>query len=197
MIPDSGATFRVVVSNRVGNVTSIPATLTVNPALGAPIILTNPVRARVLPNRTATFSVTAWSPTPMSYQWQKGSFIGNMADIPGATAATYTTPPTTLADHTTLFRCVVSNAAGNVTSASEMLMVTTAVKAPTDITSGVAASAQVGIPFTYTITSSGGTTPITFSASPLPAGLSLDTATGVISGTPTGHGYNQNSPHRQ
>ena len=148
-------------------------------------MIANVTRARVLTNQTATFSVTAWSLTPMSYQWQKGSFLGNMADIPGATTATYTTPPTTLADHTMLFRCVVSNAAGNATSASEMLMVTTAVKAPTDITSVITVSAQVGAPFTYTITSSGGTTPITFSANPLPAGLSLDAATGVISGTPT------------
>ena len=60
----------------------------------------------------------------MSYQWQKGPFEGNLKDIPGATEAAYTTPPATLADHLTLFRCVVSNAAGNATSASEMLFVT-------------------------------------------------------------------------
>ena len=66
-----------------------------NPAPGAPIIITNPVRVRVLANQTATFSVTAWSRTPMSYQWQKATFLANMVDIPGATAATYTTPPTT------------------------------------------------------------------------------------------------------
>lgn len=182
---DSGATFRAVITGPSSSITCIPATLTVNPARGAPIMIANVVRARVIPNQAATYSVTAWSPTPMSYQWQKGTFLSNMADIPGATAATYTTPPVTLADHLTLFRCVVSNAAGSTTSASEMLMVTTAVKAPTDITSIVTVSTQVSTPFTYTVTSSGGTTPITFSASPLPAGLSLDAATGVISGTPT------------
>jgi poly(3-hydroxybutyrate) depolymerase len=185
---DSGATFSVVVSNRSGRVTGVPATLTVSPAPEAPIIITNVVRARVLPSQAATFSVTAWSRTPMSYQWQKGVFLGNMADIPGATAATYTTPPTTLADHTTLFRCVVSNAAGSTTSASEMLMVTADVKKPTDITSAITAAAQVGAPFTYTITSSGGTASITYSASPLPAWLSLDAATGLISGTPAAPG---------
>jgi poly(3-hydroxybutyrate) depolymerase len=183
--PDDGATFSVVVSSRSGSVASTPATLMVNPAAGAPIIITNVARARVLTNQTATFSVTAWSPTPMSYQWQKGTLTSNMANIPGATGVTYTTPVTTLADHLTLLRCVVSNSAGNATSASEMLFVTTAVKAPTDITSAITASAQVGAAFRYTIVSSGGTTPITFSASPLPAGLSLDAATGVISGTPT------------
>ena len=44
----------------------------------APILLTNPARARVLPSQTATFSITAWSRSPMRYQWQKGTFGGNM-----------------------------------------------------------------------------------------------------------------------
>ncbi len=124
----------------------------------------------------------------MSYQWQKGPFLGNMMSIPGATAATYTTPTNTLADHLTLFRCVVSNTAGSTTSASEMLLVTADAKAPNDITSLITASAQAGVPFTYTITASGGTTPITYSADPLPAGLSVNPATGVISGTPADTG---------
>jgi hypothetical protein len=185
---DSGALFTVVVSDPSGSVTSAPATLTVNPARGAPIMITTVARPRVLVNQTATFSITAWSPTPMTYQWQKGPFLGNMANIPGATAATYTTPLTTLADHLTLFRCVVSNAAGSTVSGTEMLFVTAAVKSPTDITSPITVSAQVGVPFTYTIMSSGGTTPITFSAGPLPPGLSLDPVTGAISGIPTATG---------
>jgi hypothetical protein len=111
-----------------------------------------------------------------------------MVNIPGATNATYTTPVTTLADHLTLFRCVVSNAAGNATSANEMLFVTSAVKAPSDITSSLTASGQTGAFFSYTIISSGGTTPITFNANPLPDGLSVDPGTGVISGTPAAAG---------
>jgi poly(3-hydroxybutyrate) depolymerase len=186
--PDGGATFSAVVTDGSGSVTSAAATLTVNPATGAPMIITNPERARVLTNQTGTFSVTAWSPTPISYQWQKGTLTSNMMNIAGATAATYMTPVTTLADHLTLFRCVVSNSAGSVTSAREMLFVTTAVKSPTNIASPITAFGQVGAHFSYTITSSGGTTPITFSASPLPAGLSVNAVTGVISGTPTAPG---------
>jgi hypothetical protein len=186
--PDSGASFSVVVTNGAGSVTSTRATLTVTPAPGAPSILTNPVRARVLANQTASFSVTAWSPSPMSYQWQRGTFTGNMTDIPGATEAAYATPLTTLADHLTLFRCVVSNSAGNATSANEVLFVTTAPTAPTAITSAITAYAHVGTLFNYTITSSGGTTPITYSASPLPAGLSVDPNSGQISGRPAAPG---------
>lgn len=185
---DCGASFTVVVANGAGSVTSTRTTLTATPAAGAPIILASPVRARVLTGQRATFSVTAWSASPMSYQWQKGTFAGNMTDIPAATEATYATPLTTLADHLTLFRCVVSNAAGNVTSANEMLFVTTETTAPNKITSAITASAQVGTAFNYTITSSGGTTPITYSASPLPAGLSVDPSSGQISGTPAATG---------
>jgi hypothetical protein len=49
-----------------------------------------------------------------------------LVNIPGATAASYTIPPATLADSPTLFRCVVTNAAGNATSACELLLVTNA-----------------------------------------------------------------------
>ena len=46
-------------------------------------------------------------------------------------------------------------------------------------------------PFQYRINSSGGTTPIVYSASPLPPGLSLDTESGLISGAPTEIGTNR------
>ena len=62
------------------------------------------------------------------------------------------------------------------------------VKVPTTtapvITSALTASASVGKAFTYAITATN--TPTSFSAVSLPAGLSLDTTTGIISGTPTG-----------
>jgi hypothetical protein len=180
---DSGASFTVVISGGAGSTTSNRAMLTVTPAPGAPILITNPARARVIPGQQASFSVTAWSASPMSYQWQKGTGTGNMADVPGATQATYTIPALTLADHLTLFRCVVANAAGNVTSADEMLFVTASATPPTSITSVINAAVQVGTPFHYTIATSC-TAPIGYSASPLPAGLSVDAASGELSGTP-------------
>lgn len=46
---------------------------------------------------------------------------------------------------------------------------------------------EVGVPYSYTLTAEGGTPPYSFAVSSgaLPSGLSLNGATGVISGTPT------------
>jgi hypothetical protein len=115
---DNGAKFDVVVSNSAGSITSTQATLTVTAAAVAPTITTQPANQTVTAGQTATFSVTAAGTAPLTYQWQK-----NAADIPNATAASYTTPVTTTADSGELFRVVVSNTAGNITSNSAVLTV--------------------------------------------------------------------------
>lgn len=84
----------------------------------APSLTAEPASASVTAGQTATFSVTATGTAPLNYQWQK-----NAADIPNATAASYTTPVTTTADNGELFRVVVSNTAGNITSTSATLTV--------------------------------------------------------------------------
>jgi hypothetical protein len=115
---DNGAKFDVVVSNSAGSVTSAQATLTVNSAPVAPTIATQPANQTVNAGQTATFSVVASGTAPLTYQWQK-----NGVAITGATAASYTTPVTITADSGELFRVVVSNSAGNVTSNSATLTV--------------------------------------------------------------------------
>ena len=84
----------------------------------APAITTQPTNQRVVIGQTATFSVAANGTAPLSYQWQKGT-----TPITGATASSYTTPATTLADDTSTFQVVVSNSAGSVTSNSATLTV--------------------------------------------------------------------------
>jgi len=84
----------------------------------APSLTAEPASASVNAGQTATFNVTAAGTAPLNYQWQK-----NAADIPNANAASYTTPVTTTADSGELFRVVVSNTAGNVTSNSATLTV--------------------------------------------------------------------------
>ena len=83
-----------------------------------PYINTQPANQTVTAGQTATFSVVAAGTPPLTYQWQK-----NGTDITGATSSSYTTPVTTTADNGELFRVVVSNAAGNVTSSAATLTV--------------------------------------------------------------------------
>ncbi len=73
---------------------------------GAPVITRSPADATIALPGAATFAVSA-SGANLRYQWQK-----NRVDIPGATSASYTTPPTTLWDVGSEYRCVVSNASG-------------------------------------------------------------------------------------
>jgi hypothetical protein len=115
---DNNAKFDVIVSNSVSSVTSTQATLTVNSAPVAPTITTQPSAQTVTAGQTATFTVVASGTAPLTYQWQK-----NGSDISGATTASYTSPVTTTADSGALFRVVVSNTAGSVTSNSAMLTV--------------------------------------------------------------------------
>jgi hypothetical protein len=86
----------------------------------APYVTTQPGNQSVTAGQTATFSVAASGTAPLAYQWQK-----NGADVAGATASSYTTPVTTTADSGEMFRAVVGNAAGSVTSNSATLTVGT------------------------------------------------------------------------
>ncbi|MBT2564123.1 putative Ig domain-containing protein [Pedobacter sp. ISL-68] len=58
-----------------------------------------------------------------------------------------------------------------------------------EISSATTATTTIGQPFSYNISASA--SPTAYSASGLPTGLSLNTATGIISGTPTGLGQSE------
>ena len=84
----------------------------------APSITAQPTDQRVVVGQTATFTVTAGGTAPLAYQWQKGG-----TSIAAATAASYTTPVTTLGDDASTFQVIVSNSAGSVTSNSAKLTI--------------------------------------------------------------------------
>ena len=85
-----------------------------------PGIVTQPSGITVIPGLSATFSVVATGQMPLSYQWQKNDMA-----IPGATSASYTTPATIAGDDRSIYRVVVTNAIGSVTSDPAMLTLTT------------------------------------------------------------------------
>ena len=172
---DSG-NYDVVVTNAYSAVTSQVATLSVYLPVG---ISVPPQDTAVIVGSNAVFSVTASGSEPLSYQWQKGGM--NLVDggrISGATSNVLTIAATTTSDAGD-YTVSVTNPVNAVTS----LVAKLTVLVPVKITSAANASGKQGVAFSFTTTATG-TLPIVLGASGLPAGLSLDPVTGVISGTP-------------
>jgi Immunoglobulin I-set domain len=147
---DNGAVFVVVVTNSAANATSNTAKLTVNAALVAPMITTQPANQTLTAGQTATFTVAATGTSPLSYQWQK-----NGVTISGATSASYTTPATTSTDNGAAFVVVVSNSAGNATSNAATLTVNPSAVAPTITTQPANQTVTAGQTATFTVAATG------------------------------------------
>lgn len=111
---DSGSSFRCIVSNARGSVTSTSALLTI---LLPPTIATQPADQNIMAGQTATFIVAAQGSAPLHYQWQRDGI-----PIDGATLSTYKLNAV-ITDSGASFKCVVSNAAGSVTSSAAVLIV--------------------------------------------------------------------------
>ena len=153
---DSGATFAVVVSNPVGNVTSRAAVLAVTTAPVAPSIIAQPANQSVHAGQSATFSVAATGTAPLSYQWRR-----NGTAIAGATNATHHTSATGSADNGAVYSVVVSNAAGSSISGNATLTVTAAPTAPSITTQPVSQSVHAGQSATFSVVATG-TAPLSY-----------------------------------
>lgn len=86
-------------------------------ALVGPSITTQPASQTVNAGTAATFMVEATGSAPLVYKWMKGS-----AEIPDASAATFTIPAANMADSGE-YSVIVSNPVGSVTSAKVTLTV--------------------------------------------------------------------------
>lgn len=153
VIGDSGSTYRVVISNAAGSITSNSATLTVTAQ--APAITTQPASQMVAVGQTATFTIVATGTPPLSYQWQKGT-----TNIAGATSASYTTPATTSADNGSQFRVIVSNAV-NPAATSNYATLTVTAQAPAITTQPANQTVVVGQTATFTVVATG-TAPLSY-----------------------------------
>jgi len=111
--PTVTTTYTLTDSNAGGTITG-KTTVTVD----APVIESSPENISVLEGNGTTLSVTALGASPLAYQWRKSGAV-----IAGATASSYTTPATSMADDGASFSAVVSNAAGNATSDAAVLKV--------------------------------------------------------------------------
>lgn len=156
-LADNGASYRCVVSNLYGTVTSAAAVLTVLSASDPPAITQQPVGRSIYTGQTATFTVVAAGPPPLAFQWEK-----NGAGIAGAVSASYTTPPAVRADSGSVFRCIVSNSNGSVTSTGALLRVDTLIGNPPVISQHpMDVTVNAGQTATFSVVA-GGTLPLSY-----------------------------------
>ena len=180
---NDAAAFSVVVSNSLGVVTSEMVTLTV---WVPPSITQQPVSLTVTQGNAATFSVAAGGIPSPGFQWRSnGGALGNGGRVSGADSSTLTITGV-LTNDAVNYTAVATSVAGSVTSQ----VATLTVLAPPAFTSGTSVSGIQGVALNFTNTA-GGTVPITFYSGVLPAGLSLTSSNGVISGFPVVSGVYQ------
>ena len=146
----AGLEFSVVVSNSAGTITSTNASLAVTSQAEAPLITTEPTNLTVITGSTASFSVIATGTSPLMYQWKK-----NGTDISGAHSSTYTTPPTSNADHGAQFSVVVGNSLGTANSKQVTLSLSSTVVAPAITTQPAAQTIAEGQTATFSVTATG------------------------------------------
>ncbi len=135
--------YDVVVTNVVGSLTSLPASVVVNQA---PRFTTQPVGQQLNPEATATFVVVAEGMTPLSYQWRKDG-----VDLTGETQSTLTLLGVVNAMEGS-YSCRVTNPVGSLVSQSAVL----AVNDPIQITlQPVARTVNPGAAVSFSVTATG------------------------------------------
>ncbi len=176
--PTTAGTYNGTISVTENGLTdNFAVVLVVDPPLGTPVINSATTLSGTVGTAISTYFVTA-SNSPTSF---------NVGALPaGLSLGGTVTVPTISGTPTTAGTYTVSLSANNATGtgATTTLTITIAPAGPLPaITSATSATATLNAAFTYTITASN--SPVSFSASGLPFGLSVNTTTGAITGTPT------------
>ena len=147
---NDGTLYRCVVKNSYGTVYSSAAKLTVNP-ISKPVITAQPKAASVVAGNTATFSVTATG-AELTYQWQYSKDNGTTWNNWSGKTASSASVTAGTGNNGYLYRVIVKNAAGSVTSSSAKL---TTITKPVIKTQPKAVSAVKGDTATFSVTATG------------------------------------------
>jgi len=121
----------------------------------APSITVQPQNQSVNSGMTATFSMAATGNPAPTYQWQK-----NGVNVVGATATSYTTPATTIADNGTQFKCIATNSQGTATTNTVTLTVVVPA-APNITTQPTNQTINVGQTASFSVVANG-TSPLSY-----------------------------------
>ncbi len=122
----------------------------------------------------------------LRYSWQRRDGQALPAGSSGSSTKMLSLPAASAALEG-IYECVVSNFSGSITAASTQLRVHAADQSPTALPELNLPSGRVGSPYQHSLRDelSADAKVSSFTASGLPAGLKLDSTTGLISGVPT------------
>lgn len=143
------ANYSATVLNQAGSTTSDLATLTVDPLLVSPAIITQPSAQSVTVGQSVSFSVVASGSGPLGYQWKK-----NGINISGATAATFSLPTVSTGDAAS-YSVVVNNTAGSISSVAVSLTVNALPVAPSITSQPTSQSITAGQSVSFSVAATG------------------------------------------
>jgi hypothetical protein len=175
----NGYQYRAVFTNTCGTVNSSAATLNVN---SAPTIITNPSSVTVCPGNTVSFTVAANGLPIPAIQWQLSTNNGGSWTNVGLGGNTYSVFVGS-GQNGWLYRAVVSNSCGSITSSIASVTVNSA---PVVTTNPASQSICVGNTVTFTAAASGSPAPAVQWQQSTDGGL---TFTDILGATSTSYSF--------
>jgi len=177
-------TFRIRVTGANSLYSEKDFSLTINPAPTAPTIATSsPLPAGTVSTAYSQTLTATGGTTPYTWSVVSGSLPAGLTLASGTGVISGT--PTTANTYT--FRVRVTGANSLYSEKNLSLTINPAPTAPTIATSSPLPGGTAGMAYGQTFTATSGTPPYSWSvvSGSLPAGLTLASSTGIISGTPT------------
>ena len=182
---DNGAWFQCVVSNAYGTTTSWPALLEASAALPLAPVITSPLLVTAVYGQPFTYTIVAKNDPvgfdaflPPMCNWSLDTWFGTITA--SATEVWYGNN-TSFTEATGTEYIVISAFNEGGTDAKMLTVVINPTNAPV-VTSALSVTGMAGVAFSYAIT--GTSVPTSYTATGLPPGLTLNAASGLISGVP-------------
>ena len=174
--PTTGSSTVTISASNLGGTGTAAIVITVVP-VSTPPTITSSTTASGLEGQAFSYQITATN-NPTGY-----GATGLPAGL-GVAAGTGLISGTPTATGTSYVTIYASNAVGS--GSAPLTIVVTQPAQPPQITSPASAAGTVGSAFSYQITATN--RPTSYNANPMPSWLGINTATGLLTGTPTGAG---------